>query len=51
MGSLCERYVYKNYHGKDVNKLVEGYEKYIGSDLKVQKTPGAPGTTIIKSDL
>ena len=36
---------------KDVNKLVEGYDMYNGSDIKVQKTPGDPGTTITKSDL
>ena len=31
--------------------LVEGYKKYTGSDLKVQKTPKAPGTTLSKSEL
>ena len=36
---------------KDVNKLVEGYEKYTGSDLNVQKTPRAPGTNLSKIDL
>ena len=36
---------------KDVKKLVEGYEKYTGSDLKVKKSLGAPGTTLSKSDL
>ena len=36
---------------KDVNKLIEVYEKYTGSDIKVQKTPGAPITTISKSAL
>ena len=36
---------------KDVDTLVEGYEKYTGSDVKVQKTPGAPVTTLCKSDL
>ena len=36
---------------KDVKKLVEGYKKYIGSDVKVQKTPGTPGTTLSNSDL
>ena len=30
---------------KDVKKLAEGYEKYTGSDAKVQKTPGYTGTT------
>ena len=51
MGSLCKRYVCKNDHKKYANKLVEGYEKYTGSELKVQKTPGDLGTTISKSDL
>ena len=36
---------------KDVNKLVEGYDKYTGSGVKVQKTPVNPGTTLSKSDL
>ena len=36
---------------KDVKKLVEGYKKYTGSDLRVKKTPGAPGTTLSKSYL
>ena len=36
---------------KDINKLVEGYEKCTGSDVKIQKTPGAPGTTLIEGDL
>ena len=36
---------------KYVNKLVYIYEKLTGSDLKVQKTPGAPGTTLINSEL
>ena len=36
---------------KYVKKLVEGYKKYTGSDLKVQKSPGALGTTIRKSDI
>ena len=36
---------------KDVKKLVEGKKKYTGSDLKVQKTPGALGMTLSKSDL
>ena len=34
-----------------MKKLVEGYKNYTGSDLRVQKTPGAPGTTLNKSDL
>ena len=36
---------------KDINKLVDGYKKFTGNALKVQKTPGAPGTTIINSEL
>ena len=36
---------------KDVNKLVEGYDKFIGNDFKVHKTPGAPGVTLSKIDL
>ena len=36
---------------KNVNKLVDGYKKFIGSDIKVQKTSGAPGTTLGKSEL
>ena len=36
---------------KDMNNLVEGYKKYTGGDLKVQKTPRAPGTNQSKSDL
>ena len=36
---------------KGVKKLVEGYEKYTGSDVKVQKNPGDPGTTLSKIDL
>ena len=35
---------------KYVKNLVEGYEKYTGSDLKVQKNPGALVITISKSD-
>ena len=34
-----------------VRKLIEGYEKFIGGGVKVQKTPGAPGTTLNKSEL
>ena len=30
---------------KYVNKLVDGYKKFIGGGLKIQKTPCAPGTT------
>ena len=33
---------------KDIKKLVEGYKSYNGSDVKIQKTPGEPGTTLIK---
>ena len=36
---------------KDVNKFVEGYKKYTGSDVKVQKTPGGTGTTLRKSEI
>ena len=36
---------------KDTKKLIEGYENYTGSNLRVQKIPGAPGTTLSKSDL
>ena len=34
-----------------LKKLVEDYEKCTGGDLKVQKTTGALGTTISKSNL
>ena len=36
---------------KGVKKLVEGYDKNTGGEVKLQKTPGAPGTTPKKSDL
>ena len=36
---------------KDVKNLVEGYKKYTGTDLRVQKTPVPPGKTLSKSDL
>ena len=36
---------------KDVKKLVEVYDKNTGGEVKVQKTPDAPGTTPKKSDL
>ena len=36
---------------KEVKKLVEGYKKFIGSGAKVHKIPGAPGTTLSKSEL
>ena len=36
---------------KYIKNLVEGYEKYTRSDSKVQKTPGAPVSTLSKSDL
>ena len=36
---------------KDVNNLVEGYDKNTGGEVKVQKPPGAPGTTPKNSDL
>ena len=34
---------------KYVNKLVDGYEKFIGSDLKVHKILGYPGMTLNKN--
>ena len=36
---------------KYVKKLLKGYKKYMGVYLRVQKTPGAPGTTLSKSYL
>ena len=36
---------------KDVNKLVEWYENFTGSEDKFQKTPGSPSTTISKIEL
>ena len=36
---------------KDEKKLVEGSKNYTGSELKVQKTPGAPSMNLSKSDL
>ena len=36
---------------KDKRKLVEGYQNYTGSDVWVQRTPGAPGRTLRKSEL
>ena len=36
---------------KDVKNLVEGYKKYTGINLRIQKIPGSPGTTLSKSDL
>ena len=36
---------------KSVKKLVDGHEKYIGSDVKTQKIPGPTGTTLNKSNL
>ena len=41
----------KNIIGKDVRKFLEGYENYIGSVFKFQKTPGDLGKTLSKSDL
>ena len=32
-------------------KFIEGYEKYNGSGVKVQKIPGDPGMTQSKSEL
>ena len=51
MGSWSEKYISKMTLEKYVKKLVEGYENYTGSDIKVQKTPGSPGTNLIISDL
>ena len=34
-----------------ITKFVEDYEKYSGSDVQVQKTPGAPGMTLSKIEL
>ena len=47
---------YKRPHAKItmekyVKKLVDRYEKFNGIDLKVQKTPGAPGATLGKSEI
>ena len=36
---------------KDVKKLVDGYDKFIGSDVKFQKIPGVSGTNLSKSEL
>ena len=36
---------------KNVKKLVEGYGNYTGSNIKIQETSGAPGTTLSKSTL
>ena len=36
---------------KEVKKLVKGYKKYTGNDVKVRKKLSAPGTTLSKSDL
>ena len=36
---------------KDFNKLVAGYEKCTGSDVKVQKIRGALDKTLSKSEL
>ena len=35
---------------KDIKKLLERYDNFTGSDVKFQKTPCAPGTTLRKSD-
>ena len=50
-GHDAKRYIFENDHEKYAKKIVESHEKYTGSDFKVQKTPGALGTTLIKSDL
>ena len=36
---------------KDEKNIVEFYDKYAGSDFKVQRTPGDPDMNLIKSDL
>ena len=36
---------------KDIKQLVDGYEKFIGSGVKFQKTPGATGTTLSNSEI
>ena len=36
---------------KYFKKLVEGYKNHTGSEVKVQKTPGTPGTAVSKSYL
>ena len=36
---------------KEVNKLVDIYAKFIGSDLEVHKIHGAPGTPLSKSQI
>ena len=36
---------------KDLDKLVEGYERYTVGEFKVQKKPGDPGMNISKSEL
>ena len=36
---------------KDVKKLVYGYDKFNGSDVKVNKKSVPPGTTLCKSKL
>ena len=36
---------------EDTKKLVEGYDNYNGSSVKLQKHSGSSGTTLSKSDL
>ena len=36
---------------KDVNKLVDVYENFIGTGVKVQKKTGYSGNNLSKSDL
>ena len=36
---------------KNIKKLVDGYKKFTGVDVKVQKTPGTPGTSLCNSEL
>ena len=46
-----EKYTYaKTTMEKDAKNLIEAYNKYTGSDLKVQKPPGAPDMTLSESN-
>ena len=36
---------------KNIKNLVEGYEEYIRSDVKVQKNPGSLGKNLSKIEL
>ena len=50
-GSVAQKVCTKITMEKDVNKFVEDYKNYTGSSVKVQKTLGATGKTLIKSEL